>query len=251
MNNTMMPPVQPSMQPGMQQNMQTGSLMQRAEASLNAQAKKQNDFIKTIAIVMLALVALTFIGLFIWVLIQYNDVRDDTNEKLQLAVAEARDEQRDEDEIECGEQMKRPYLDFVGPVDYGSLSFEYPRTWSLYIEADASNGGDYKAYFNPVQVNPVSKNTVNALRLTIRDKSFESVTAEYQKAIDRGSDLSVETIEVGGVVATKYAGNIPNTELNGYVVVFKIRDKTAILQMDAMEFEGDFDRILETIGFNA
>ena len=248
MDNTMMPPVQPSMPTSVPTKMS----LARAEASLKAKENKQSSFVKTIAIVMLSLVALTFICLFIWILIKYNDVSDDVNGKITLAVAAAKVEQQAEDEREFAEREKNPYLNFAGPVDYGELSFKYPRTWSLYISSDASAGGNYQAYFNPVQVNPISNNTINALRVTVLDKAFESVVADYQKAMNRkGSNLTVQTIEVGGTLANKYTGTIPNSILNGYIVVFKIRDKTAILQTDSVLFKEDFDKLLETVQFNA
>ena len=150
------------------------------------------------------------------------------------------------------EAEKKPYLEFAGPADYGGLSFEYPRTWSVYVEKDARNGGEFKAYLNPIQVDPISNENINALRVTIRTESFESVVDEYQRIIDWGySNLSVETITVGGVVANKYSGTIPNSELNGYIIIFKIRDKAAILQTDSVLFEEDFNRLLETVHFNA
>jgi hypothetical protein len=83
------------------------------------------------------------------------------------------------------QREKYPYKTFSGPADYGQLTFEYPKTWSVYVAAPATNGGDFNAYFNPIQVDAVGKDTINALRVTIRNKSFEDVTAEYQKAMDK------------------------------------------------------------------
>ena len=98
----------------------------------------------------------------------------------------------------------------------------------------------------------VSDNTINALELTILDKTFEDVTAEYQKAMERkDSGLSMQTVDVNGVTMNRYTGKIPGTELNGIIVIFKIRDKTAILQTDSMQFEGDFNALINTISFNA
>lgn len=243
-----MPPVQPNMQA----NVHAEASMQRAEATLKAKANKKSNFIKTVVIVMLSLVALTFIGLFIWVLIEYNNISDDVNGKITLAVAAAVAEQEEKDVKKFAEAEKKPYLEFAGPADYGGLSFEYPRTWSVYVEKDARNGGEFKAYLNPIQVDPISNENINALRVTIRTESFESVVDEYQRIIDWGySNLSVETITVGGVVANKYSGTIPNSELNGYIIIFKIRDKAAILQTDSVLFEEDFNRLLETVHFNA
>lgn len=208
--------------------------------------------VKTIVIIILSLVALTFIGLFIWMFIQYEDASTDLNGKIDLAVAAAKDEQAAKDEEEFLEREKYPYKTFSGPVDYGQLSFEYPRTWSVYVASDAATGGDFKAYLNPVQVDPVADSTVNALRVTIRDKSFDTVVAEYQKAMDKkNSNLTVESVTVNGITANRYTGTIPGTDLSGYIVIFKIRDKTAILQTDSVLFQADYDKLLETIKFNA
>ena len=226
----------------------------QAEAALAILEKKSatTGLIKTIVIIILALVSVTFVGLFVWMNLQYIDVSTDVEGQIASAVTEARREQEEKDLAQYAEDEKYPLRSFVGPVDYGQLSFEYPKTWSVYVGADAAKGGDYNAYFNPLVVEPVAPTTVNALRVTILDKAFETVVAEYQKYLDKkDSDLSVEAVTVGGVAANRYTGTIPNTELSGVVVIFKIRDKTAILQTDAMAFVDDFDKLLATVQFNA
>lgn len=229
-----------------------GSVVQPAPVPQPEPVKKDNySFVKTIAIVILSLVAMTFIGLFIWILKQYTDVNSDVEGQINIAVAEAKEKQAIELEKKFAEEEKNPYRSFAGPIDYGQLSFKYPKTWSLYVAEDASNGGDYSAYFNPVEVNKVSNTTVNALRLTIRDKDFASVAEEYTKAMeDKDTPLSMQITSVAGATANRYTGNIPHTELKGIIVIFKIRDKTAILQTDSMLFEDDFNNLLETISFN-
>lgn len=220
-----------------------------------ADPEKRNDIaglIKTIVIVILSLIAVTFVGLFIWMTTQYNEVSTDVNGQINAAVAAAVDENTMAMEMEFAEREKEPYRDFSGPEDYGGLSFKYPKTWSLYVAKDAANGGDYHAYFNPIEVDEVSNTTINALRLTIRDTAFDTVTAEYQRYVERPhSTFSVQSVTVAGVAANRYTGTILNTELEGIVVIFKIRDKTAILQTDSMLFEADYNRLLETIHFNA
>ena len=81
----------------------------------------------------------------------------------------------------------------------------------------------------------------------------EAKVAEYQKAMDKkDANLSVESITLTcGVTANKYTGTLPNTEFSGYVVVFKIRDKTAIVQTDSILFEADYNKVLDSITFNA
>ena len=251
-----MPPVQPVQsfsQP--EYSPVSGATPGQAMVQLKTLPSQKNDtagLIKTIAIIVVSLIAVTFVGLFVWMFMQYNEVKTDVDGQIAVAVAAAKDEQANKDEAEFLEREKYPYKTFSGPADYGQLTFEYPKTWSVYVAADASTGGDFSAYFNPIQVNTVSAGTINALRVTIRDKSFDEVVAEYQRYMDReDSGLTVESITVNGTAANRYSGNIPNTELNGLIVVFKIRDKTAVLQTDSVLFKDDFDKLVETVTFNA
>ena len=113
---------------------------------------------------------------------------------------------------------------------------------------------DFNAYFNPGQVNTVSNDTINALRVTIYNKSFDDVTADYQKKMDkRDSGLTMESTTIGkdaNITANRYTGKIPDTDLSGFIVTFKIRDKTAVLQTDSVMFQADFDKLLGTVTFN-
>lgn len=237
--------------PTVQPTTVSGSMVQPAQPPVVIK-KDNSGLIKTIVIIIVSLIALTFIVLFVWILVKYNDVSEDVEGQIAVAVAAAEEEKAMELEAEFAEREKAPYRDFAGPVDYGQLSFKYPKTWSLYIAKDAANGGDYEAYFAPIEVYAPSKTTINALRLTIRDKDFAAVAEEYQKAMERkDANLSMETTTVAGVTANRYTGKIPNTDLIGIIVIFKIRDKTAVLQVDSVLFESDFDRLLSTVKFNA
>ena len=216
--------------------------------------KDISGLIKTIAIIVLSLIAVTFIGLFIWMTVQYNIVDSDVQGQIDVAVAEAKDEQTTKMEAEFLEREKYPYSTFAGPADYGQLTFEYPKTWSVYVASAATAGGDFNAYFNPGQVNTVSNDTINALRVTIYNKSFDDVTADYQKKMDkRDSGLTMESTTIGkdaNITANRYTGKIPDTDLSGFIVTFKIRDKTAVLQTDSVMFQADFDKLLGTVTFN-
>ena len=256
MDNQMMPPVQQNA-PVMQSPIMSPITPPQPIMTPDVGSKKYGDpysLLKTIAIVILSLTTIAFICLFIWILSQYNEVKEDVDGQIANAVTSAVDEQKLSDEKEFAEREKYPYKSFAGPVDYGELSFKYPKTWSVYIASDNLKSGDFEAYLNPSEVESVnSKNSLYALRVKIRDKSFESVVQEYQKAMDKkDANLSVESITLEcGVTANKYTGTLPNTEFSGYVVVFKIRDKTAIVQTDSILFESDYNKVLNSITFNA
>lgn len=261
---TPQPAPQPAMQPIPQNASQpmSQSVMQQvapavqmpAQSIQSAQfapvAKPKKSVWVIITIILLSLLSATFIGLFIWMYLNYDEAKTDVDGKIAVAVAEAKEEQASKDEAEFIEREKEPFKNFSGPIDYGELSFKYPKTWDLYVEKDAANGGDYNAYFNPGGVNPLGDNTVSALRVRILNKSFESVTAEYQKILSRkDSNLTVTAIKVNNVDANYYQGKIPNSQLEGCIVIFKNRDKTVILQTNSLLFQADFDKLLETVTF--
>lgn len=227
---------------------------QPAQAQNPAAPKKDNtNLIKNCVIAGVSVLAVTFLGLFIWKFVEYTDIKENMDSKIDLAVAEATDEQAERLEKEFAEREKYPYQTFAGPADYGELSFQYPKTWSVYIAKDASNGGDFEAYLTPVEVEPISGSNINAVRVKILDDDYESIIKKYQRELERkDSDLKVETITVNGVAANRYTGTLPDTDdLNGYVVIFKIRDKTALIQTDSMLFESDFNALLLSVKFNA
>ena len=62
--------------------------------------------------------------------------------------------------------------------------------------------------------------------------------------------MTVSTTVVNGINVNVYTGKL-DSDLMGIVCIFKIRDKTAIIQTDSSNvFKDDFYRILKTIRFN-
>ena len=242
------------------QNMQnpiTGQpmIMQAPVAEIPLPRKDVRSLVKTIAIIALSLLSLTFIGLFIWMLMEYTAARTDVDGQIAVKVVEAVDENTEKLENDFAEREKYPFRTFAGPADYGELTFEYPKTWSVYIPEDASNGGDFRAYFNPIEVSAISSEAINSLRLSILDQAFDSVISSYQGELEGETpNMRLDLVTIGqgnNVNANLYSGKIPGTEFMGYVAIFKIRDKTVIIQTDSILFEEDYSKILASIRFNA
>ena len=243
-----MPPVQQG-QPVSQEVPMAGSVPV-VGPKVSPYDNKSNGIAVAVVFGIISLVAIVAAGILGWMLLLKNVEYDTLNQNLELEIAEAVSNAKTEQAMEDAAEAKKDTRQFTGPTDYGQLSFDFPKSWSVYVASDASKGGDFIAYLNPLEIEPVSESTVYALRVTIRDKDFESVVAEYQRYLTQGS-LSMNLITVGGATANRYVGNIPGTELNGIIVIFKIRDKTAILRTDAMGYQQDFETILNSVKFNA
>ena len=221
-----------------------------APAAPKPQEKKdRSGLVKTICLIFVSLLAVTFFILFIVMFFNWDAAKTDTEGKINLAVAKAENEIRTNLENEFAEKEKYPYTTFVGPTDFGALTFEYPKTWSVYVANDASHAEDYHAYFNPGLVKVVEDATVMALRVSIVSTLTDEVKADYSDKVEDGA-MTVSTRIVNGVNVDIFTGEVEASK-QGIVCIFKIRDKTAIIQTDALLFKDDFYAILDKIRFNA
>lgn len=262
MTQPQIPNVQMAANSGIQSNPVTGAPMMMATpiASANEELpptykKEATSIVKTIVIIALSLVSVTFVGLFLWMLMLYNGAKTDVDGQVADAVAAAVDNNTTKLENEFAEREKYPFRTFAGPADYGALTFEYPQTWSVYVARDARNGGDFEAYFNPIEVYAVSNETINSMRLFIRAQAFDDVVSSYQRELEgEQPKMRLDLVTIGkdkNITANRYTGIIPGTDHNGIVVIFKIRDKTVVMQTDSLLFQKDFDALLMSLRFNA
>lgn len=202
-------------------------------------------------IVGIVAIATTLIatGLGIWAFVNYLDQKDNVDSKVTSAVATAVKSEQDKAAEHLLEVENNPNRLFSGPDDYGHLTFNYSKLWSIYVDKDASSGGTYSAYLNPVSVPPVSNTERYALRVTIEDKDYDKVISSYQSLVSRG-DLKSSTFKLDDETSgTRLDGNFTK-DIRGSAVIFKIRDKTVTLRSDATTFKKQFDALIKTIQFN-
>jgi len=201
--------------------------------------------ILTIVFIITTLAAL---GAGVWAYMNYLDQKENTDAKISTAVATGVKDQADKDAAAFLEKEKQPNRQFAGPDDYGRLAFNYPKTWSVFVNKDTSSGTTYEAYFNPATVPPIKSDTQYALRVTIVQESVEKVLADYDRLVKDG-ELKASAVKADGTDGTRLEGNFTKN-IRGLAVVFKIRDKTVTIRSDAETFRGDFDALVSTITFN-
>lgn len=238
-------PAQLAQQP---QPVQPGQSMQPNAAAMYLAPPKPPKTWMIVAIILMV-TTLGFGAGFVWSTLQYIDHRDNVDSKVTTAVAEAVKEQADKDAATFLEKEKEPNRSFVGPDDYGRLSFNYPKTWSVYVDKDALRGGAYAAYLNPVTVPPVGIASQQfALRVLIEEKDYDRVVDSYKTKVERG-ELKSSAVKADDQNGTRLDGMFTK-DIQGSAVIFKIRDKTVTMQTDANVFDKDFNALIKTITFN-
>jgi cytoskeletal protein RodZ len=201
-----------------------------------------------IATIILILVTAGLIALSVWLYYIYNDQKTNVDTIKADAVSVAVKNQVDKDNSKFTEQEKLPNRQFVGPDDLGRVTFDYPKTWSEYVAQDASDGGTFEAYLNPITVPPISSTQQYALRVTIEQKDYDVAIASYNSLVKNGN-LSASSVTSDGNSGTRFDGIFSN-DIHGSAVIFKIRDKTLTIRTDATTFTPDFNKLVATIKFN-
>lgn len=201
-----------------------------------------------IATIVLILVVTGLIVLSVWLYFNYNDQKTNVDAKIETAVSVAKKTQVNIDNIKRTESEKLPNRQFVGPDDLGRATFEYPKTWGVYINKDATNGGTFEAYLNPIIVPPVSASQQYALRVVIDQIDYDKEIATYGTLVKKG-DLKASSVVADGNSGTRLDGSF-SKDIRGSAVLFKIRDKTLTIRTDAVTFASDFDKLIATIKFN-
>lgn len=202
------------------------------------------------AIIALTVLVIAFGSFGVWAYLNYMEQKKDVDSKISSAEDKAKLVQSTADEEKFAKREKEPLRQFVGPADYGRLTFDYPKTWSAYQATDISKGGGvtYEAYLNPILVPPVQETNKIALRVKIEQKIYEQALAFYDKQIQKG-ELKTSVYNDGVHTGTTMTGNF-SKDMISTTVFIKMRDRTLTLRTDGEVFKEDFAAILKTVKFN-
>lgn len=185
----------------------------------------------------------------IWAYVNYTDQKTNVDGKISLAEAAAKKVQAEEDEKKFAEREKNPRREFVGPTEYGRLSFDYPKTWSAYVSNDGTDRSRYEAYLNPISIPQLDRqDTRVALRIVILNEDYEEVVDQYADLVKDGA-LRSSNVDINGNSGVRLDGAF-DKNIRGSMVILRVRDKTVTLRTDADTFRPDFDEVLKTVNLS-
>jgi len=201
----------------------------------------------SISLVLAIVFGVLFVGASVfgvWAFGSRQDYKDNTDKKIENAVVIAVQETETAKDVEFVEKEKQPTRTYKGSATYGSVSFAYPKTWSIYAEENTS-GTVLDLYGFPGVVPKVENSQVYALRTEIVSKTYDATLKSYESKLKTG-DLSAQAFRaenVPGVLGTRLDGAI-ETDKIGAVVLLPLRDKTLIISAEAPQYVNDFNTII-------
>jgi hypothetical protein len=107
----------------------------------------------------------------VWAYGGYQDYKNNSDQKAAAAVQVAKTQQAAELQKQFDEQFKSPFKVFKGSPTYGSVTFNYPKTWSGYVDS-SNDSAPINGYFHPGEVPGTQQEVAYALRV-------ELVTTDY------------------------------------------------------------------------
>ncbi len=129
----------------------------------------------TISLIV-SIVLLVSVAVFaIWAFSSREDYKNNVDAKIRSAVAVAKTEAAAQEQINLAQQEKQPYVAYNGPQQYGSISFQYPKTWSAYVSTASTNSSSVliDGYFMPSVLSSVSDQTANfSLRVQVLSQPY-------------------------------------------------------------------------------
>lgn len=201
------------------------------------------------AILVVLLIAAVVFGF--WAYSGRQDYKNNTNQKIAAAVAASDKQLTTQLQAQFAQQAKSPYKVFQGSPTYGGITFDYPKTWSAYVDTTQQNE-PINAYFFPNEIPGVQSGTAFALRLELVSNSYSQVLQQYSGQIQQGVVTAqaylppklkgVANVQTGTLL--KGQVNLGDNTQNGTMLIISVRDKTLELSTQSKDFSDDFNNII-------
>lgn len=185
-----------------------------------------------------------FLAFGAWAFSSRQSYKNDSDQKVAVAVDQAKSAQSATDAKQYSEAAKSPLKTYTGPEQYGKVSFQYPKTWSGYVDASGNgSSAPLDGYFNPDVVPSVNdQNSTFALRVQVVAQSYDTVVQQFSN--QQGVTVApFRLAKVPSVVGVEVQGQIEQDK-QGIMIILPVRDKTLEVYTESTAFTGDFNNTI-------
>jgi cytoskeletal protein RodZ len=206
---------------------------------------------KLLIIIILVILLIGAVGFGMWAFSQMQDYKNHSDQKAAVAVAAAKKQQAAELQAQYDEQSKSPYKIYESSPTYGSVKFNYPKTWSGYVDSNNSST-PVDGYFHPDIVPGLQSKTAYALRVQVLNQDYSQVVQQFNSEIAQGQTTSKAYVPpkmqgnpnvTSGLYLTGQINPSDQTQ-RGNMVIMKVRDKTLEISTQSLSYANDFNSII-------
>jgi hypothetical protein len=187
-----------------------------------------------------------------WAFSGRQDYKNNSDKKVAAAVSSAEKAQAAKLNELFAQESKNPNKAYVGPSAFGSITFNYPKTWSAYVD-ESNQNQPINGYFSPDKVPGVSTGSAFALRVELVTGNYTQIVHQFDSQVKLGKIKAAAYVppKVNGVASvqpgTRFDGQLVQTAAGpqtGSMVVIPVRDKVLKIYTLSNSYLADFNNIV-------
>ena len=206
-----------------------------------------------ISLVVVAALLIASVIFGIWAYSGRQHYKNNTNQIVNSAVSSAKQEQQQTDNKAFAIEAQKPLIKYVGPQSYGTITVNYPRNWSSYVNT-SGNGYPVDGDFYPGTLPSVTdSSSVNfALRLQVNSQPYSTSLSYYNSSVTNklATVTAYSLPKVPSVVGVKVVGELQNNT-HGTLIILPIRNETLEVWTEGTAYLSEFNNdILPNLSFS-
>jgi hypothetical protein len=207
----------------------------------NSQSGAINALLLPLLVALLLLVGVAVFG--VWAFGSRQDYKDNVDAKIATAVTAAKADEDKVKDAQFAEEQKNPLKTYTGPAAYGSVTINYPKTWSGYVSDTDGNDPFVDGYFSPgVVPDTQDQKSSFAFRVQVSSQSYSESLQSFQN--QEGVTIQPYSLpKVPTVVGVIVRGAIEQ-DRQGIMVILPLRNTTLKFWTESDAFTGDFNNII-------
>ena len=203
-----------------------------------------------IAVVMTVLFVSALVFGF-WAFAGQQDYKNNAQKKIDAAVEAVQKENKEKLASDVAEALKSPTKTYTGSATFGAVTFNYPSTYSAYVNESKDATPPLSGYFHQGVIPAVDGSQPLALRVQIINNSYANELSSYSTPAKSGKVTisAFRAAKVSSVLGSRIDGAI-TTQFTGSLIMLPLRDKTLKIWTESNSFLADFNTyVVPSISF--
>jgi hypothetical protein len=189
------------------------------------------------------------VGFGVWAYMGKLDYKYNSDAKSAVAVKKAVVVSDAKKEADFAQLLKSPVKSYKSPATFGSLAFEYPKTWSAFISETGTGNTPINGFFSPNYVPDVQySGTSFALRIQVVNTPYSQMLRGYDSPVKTGkvTVAPFTAAKVPGTLGSIVSGVLDTSRAstNSVMVMMPVRDKTIQIWTEGPDYIEDFNKIV-------
>lgn len=211
--------------------------------------KLKNDQVGGLNVLLILLIIslLLFFGAFgfgLWAYMGMKDYKDNADKKIVTASMVAVEKNSTEKDNEFLEKEKQPTRTYKSAAVLGSVTFDYPKTWSGYFK---ETDKDLSLIMQQGLVSGDQK-SLYPLRVEVLNSAYDTNIKNFEANVKTGKlkATAFRLAKLPDVLGTRFDGEIAGGSniINGTVILLPQREKTLKISTEFVENIGDLNNII-------